>query len=144
MPPRLPYQVRWVDWRGASEPLRHVRRLVFIEEQQVPEALEWDEWDGRCLHVLAQTHAGDPVGTGRLLPDGHIGRMAVLRAWRGQGVGSALLQELLAMAREEGHDVARLNAQTQALAFYERFGFVAEGPEFLDAGIAHRHMRRPL
>jgi predicted GNAT family N-acyltransferase len=117
-----------------------VRRLVFVEEQGVPEELEWDEWDARCVHVLARTSTGEPVGTGRLLPDAHIGRMAVLPRWRRQGVASAMLRELLAVARERGDDVVRLNAQTQAIPFYLRFGFAAQGPEFQDAGIPHRLM----
>jgi predicted GNAT family N-acyltransferase len=140
MPYPLPYRVRRVDWHSAGDLLREVRTIVFIEEQEVPEALEWDEWDAQCAHVLAQTLEGDPIGTGRLLPDGHVGRMAVLRPWRGQGVGSALLRELLAMGRERGYPVVRLKAQVQAMPFYQRFGFLAEGPAFLDAGIPHRLM----
>jgi predicted GNAT family N-acyltransferase len=140
MLPQLGYDVERVDWQSAVEPLRHVRRLVFIDEQKVPEELEWDEWDARCVHVLARTWAGAPVGTGRLLPDAHIGRMAVLPQWRRQGVASAILRELLAIARERGDQVVRLNAQTQAIPFYARFGFLAQGAEFLDAGIPHRLM----
>jgi predicted GNAT family N-acyltransferase len=140
MPHLLPYRVRRVDWHRAGDLLRRVRTIVFIEEQEVPEALEWDEWDAQCAHVLAQTLGGDPIGTGRLLPDGQVGRMAVLRPWRGQGVGGALLRELLAMGRERGYSSMRLNAQVQAMPFYQRFGFVAQGPAFLDAGIPHRLM----
>ena len=117
-----------------------VRRLVFVEEQHVPEVLEWDGLDRDCAHVLAQTSTGEAIGTGRLLADGHIGRMAVVSEWRRRGVGSALLRELMAMAREAGFGEARLNAQTHALPFYLRHGFVVEGPEFADAGIPHRHM----
>jgi predicted GNAT family N-acyltransferase len=134
------YQVRQVDWRSESELPRRVRRAVFIEEQQVPEALEWDEWDERSVHFLAQTPAGEPIGTGRLLPDASIGRMAVMSAWRGQGVGSSLLAALLDLARQRGERVVRLSAQTHAIPFYRRFGFEPEGPEYLDAGIPHRLM----
>jgi predicted GNAT family N-acyltransferase len=137
-PPR--YQVRQVDWRSESELARRVRRAVFVQEQQVPEALEWDEWDERSVHFLAQTPAGEPIGTGRLLPGAFIGRMAVMPAWRGQGVGSALMNALLALARQRGERTVRLSAQTHALPFYARFGFEPEGPEYLDAGIAHRLM----
>jgi predicted GNAT family N-acyltransferase len=140
MLPGFAYYVERVDWQSAAAPLRQVRRLVFVEEQGVPEELEWDEWDARCVHVLARTSTGEPVGTGRLLPDAHIGRMAVLPRWRRQGVASAMLRELLAVARERGDDVVRLNAQTQAIPFYLRFGFAAQGPEFQDAGIPHRLM----
>jgi predicted GNAT family N-acyltransferase len=134
------YQVRQVDWRSESELPRRVRRAVFIEEQQVPEALEWDEWDERSVHFLAQTPAGEPIGTGRLLPDASIGRMAVMAAWRGRGVGSALLGALLAVAQQRGEHTVRLSAQTHAMPFYARFGFQPEGPEYLDAGIPHRLM----
>jgi predicted GNAT family N-acyltransferase len=144
MPAGSAYQVRRADWQRDGELLRGVRRAVFIEEQRVPEALEWDDWDARSVHVLAQAPTGEPIGTGRLLPDGFVGRMAVLREWRAQGVGSALLRELLALAREQGCDAVRLNAQTQAIPFYARFGFEAQGPAFLDADIAHRLMRLPL
>ena len=136
--------VRRVEWRDASEALRAVRKTVFVEEQKVPEELEWDGRDEQCVHVLAQTLAGEAIGTGRLLPDGHIGRMAVLKGWRGRGVGSALLRELICAAREQGHRTIELSAQTHALWFYRRHGFEAHGGEYLDAGIPHRTMRLAL
>jgi predicted GNAT family N-acyltransferase len=134
------YRVRQVDWRTESEPLRRVRRAVFIEEQRVPEALEWDEWDERSVHLLACAEDGEPIGTGRLLPDGSIGRMAVMPAWRGLGVGGTVLAALVALARQRGVATVRLSAQTRAIPFYARFGFEPEGPEYLDAGIVHRLM----
>lgn len=81
------------------------------------------------------------MGTGRLLPDGHIGRMAVLREWRGKGVGALLLRALVELARSRGHTSVRLNAQTQALGFYRRYGFEAVGAQFMEAGIPHLAMR---
>lgn len=140
MTDRPRYRVRQVDWRTESELPRRVRRAVFIEEQHVPEALEWDEWEERSVHLLAHTPDGEAIGTGRLLPDATIGRMAVMPAWRGQGVGGSLLAALLALARERGEQVVRLSAQTHAIPFYARFGFEPEGPEYLDAGIPHRLM----
>jgi predicted GNAT family N-acyltransferase len=134
------FAVRRADWRRDATVLGAIRRTVFVEEQRVPEALEWDGRDEHCQHVLAVARDGTPVGTGRLLPDGHIGRMAVLKAWRGRGVGGAMLAKLVAAARAAGHARAQLNAQTHALGFYARHGFVAEGPEFDDAGIPHRAM----
>lgn len=131
-------------WHDAHESLAAVRRAVFIDEQQVPEALEWDADDAPSLHALAVTAGGVPIGTARLLPDGHIGRMAVLHGWRGRGVGGALLTAMIEAARERGHPRALLNAQVQALPFYRRFGFEAEGGVFLDAGIEHRAMVLPL
>jgi predicted GNAT family N-acyltransferase len=96
------------------------------------------------LHALAFDRAGRLLGTGRLLPDGHVGRMAVLPQARGTGVGSALLAALLQAARARGDREVALSAQTHAIPFYERFGFVAEGEEYDDAGIPHRRMRRAL
>lgn len=127
-------------WHDALESLAAVRRTVFIEEQSVPEALEWDADDAPSLHALAVSREGEPIGTARLLPDGHIGRVAVLRAWRSRGVGGALLSAMIEAARTRGHGRALLNAQVQALPFYRRFGFEVEGGIFLDAGIEHRAM----
>ena len=113
-------------------------------EQGVTAELEWDGIDHQCRHALALDVAGRPIGCARLLPDGHIGRVAVVADWRGRGVGDALLERMIALAREVGHTRVMLNAQTHALAFYARHGFVASGPEFDDAGIAHRAMQRAL
>lgn len=138
------FTVRRVGWNEAGAALRSIRKTVFVDEQSVPEDLEWDGLDDRCIHVLAETESGEAVGTGRLLPDGHIGRMAVLKRWRGKGVGSALLEELVAVAREQGFDRVELSAQTHAIGFYARFGFEAVGAEYMDAGIPHRAMRLAL
>lgn len=138
--PEAGFSIRLASWDAACKPLAAVRRAVFIVEQNVPEALEWDADDAVSLHALASSAAGEAIGTARLLPDGHIGRMAVLREWRGHGVGSALLSSMIEAARAHGHATARLNAQVQALPFYRRFGFEAAGDVFLDAGMAHRAM----
>lgn len=130
-------------WEEAAGDLARVRRRVFIEEQGVPEALEWDEWDAPSLHALVRD-TGEPVATGRLLPDGRIGRMAVLPAWRGRGVGAAVLHRLIDAARARGVGEVVLSAQVQAMPFYAQAGFVAEGPEYDDAGIPHRTMRLRL
>ena len=138
------WAVRPAVWERDDEALRLIRFAVFVVEQHVPEELEWDGIDAACEHAIAEDEAGSPIGVGRLLPDGHIGRMAVLREWRGRGVGGAILERLVALARERGHAVARLNAQTHAMPFYESHGFVAVGDEFDEAGIPHRAMERSL
>jgi predicted GNAT family N-acyltransferase len=143
MKPLPEFSIRPADWHVDSEILRALREEVFIREQSVPVDMEWDEFDEQARHVLAIAD-GVPIGTGRLLPDGHIGRMAVLPKWRGQGVGSALLTTLMDTARELGLSRVMLNAQTQALPFYLRHGFFAEREEFLDAGIPHRRMWRDI
>jgi predicted GNAT family N-acyltransferase len=129
------------DWAQAGPGAELVRRRVFIEEQGVPEALEWDAEDAGTLHALASDAAGRPIGTARLLADGHIRRVAVLPSWRRAGVGRALVMRLVAEAKRRGHGVVRLNAQVAVLGFYARLGFVAHGPVFDDAGIPHRAMR---
>jgi predicted GNAT family N-acyltransferase len=132
------------DWATLGVRAAAIRHDVFVDEQKVPADIELDEFDAVSLHALAFDAAGTAVGTGRLLPDGHVGRMAVLASARGAGVGTALLQALMTAARERGMREVRLNAQTQALGFYRRFGFTPEGDVFDDAGIAHRAMRRSL
>lgn len=141
-----PVTVSLCNWNDPAQQvaLRTVRGEVFQREQGVPEELEWDDLDAVAVHVLARDTFGNAIGCGRLLPDGHIGRVAVLRHWRGKGVGTEIMQVLIALARERGHDELHLNAQTQAVPFYERLGFRAQGEEFLDAGIPHRHMHRRL
>ncbi len=136
--------LREADWACDREILLGIRFAVFVEEQGVPPELEEDAHDPQALHLLAMDADGAAIGTARLLPDGHIGRMAVLRDWRGRGVGSALLRELLAAARRRGLNRVFLNAQCAAMPFYERAGFRAEGPVFDDAGIPHRRMGRML
>lgn len=130
-------ETRWIE--HASE-LSAIRREVFVEEQGVPIALELDALDNAARHLLAVVDGVTPVGTARLLEDGHIGRMAVLCAWRGQGIGTSLLRHAVQLAQADGQS-AFLHAQCSAIPFYERLGFRAEGPVFLDAGIAHRLMR---
>ncbi len=138
------FTVRRVAWSEAWTDLRAVRSAVFIVEQGVPEHEEWDEFDVLSLHVLASDAAQRPIGTGRLLPDGHVGRMAVTKAWRGRGVGAAILASLIEAARERKLARLVLHAQTHALEFYEKFGFRAYGEEFAEVGIAHRAMRLDL
>jgi predicted GNAT family N-acyltransferase len=135
--------VRAADWNVDRGALRAVREQVFVREQAVPIGLERDEFDSLCQHVVAEA-AGQAIGTGRLLPDGRIGRMAVLESWRGRGVGSALLEALLRLARDRGIRRVRLNAQSRSVAFYQRHGFIAEGEEFIEAGIPHRSMWRDV
>lgn len=119
-----------------------VRDAVFVDEQQVPRALERDALDALSRHVLARDAGGRAIGTGRLAPDGKIGRMAVVADWRGRGVGDALLRALLRLADDAGLRATHLHAQLRAIDLYARHGFVAHGPQFVEADIAHRAMRR--
>jgi len=137
-------RIELLDWETARPRAWPLRLAVFVHEQRVPEELEHDEWDARSLHALASDERGRVLGTARLLPDGHIGRMAVAAAARGRGVGSVLLQSLLAAAARRGHTEVQLHAQVSAQPFYARHGFEAIGAPFMEAGIEHRTMRRPV
>ena len=138
------FAVRVVDWARDADKLRAIRLAVFVVEQNIPEELEWDAFDAQSVHAIAEDAQGGPVGCGRLLPDGHIGRMAVISDWRGRGVGAALLVRLIELARARGDARVLLNAQTQAMPFYARFEFVPVGAEYEEAGIAHWTMERSL
>ena len=138
------YGVREVSWEQHGPRLSAIRRRVFVQEQGVAEALEWDGLDRSCRHVMAETAAGEAIGTGRLLPDGHIGRMAVLPQWRRRGVGSDLLAELVAMARRRGDELVVLHAQTYVIDFYRRAGFEVASAPFMEAGIPHVIMQMRL
>lgn len=131
------------DWGQAEARVMPLRIEVFVREQGVPADMELDEFDPVSLHAVCESD-GRVIGTGRLLPDGHIGRLAVAHDWRGQGVGGRILQALVAEAARRGLAEVVLHAQVQAEAFYLRHGFMAEGPVFDEAGIAHRRMRRGL
>ena len=136
-------QLRTASWSRDRDTLRALREQVFIIEQQVPREIEWDGRDEDALHVLG-TLDGVPVACGRLLPEGKIGRMAVLAQHRGRGYGAAVLQALADAAREQGLSEVYLHAQQHAAEFYRRAGFEPEGEPFKEAGIAHIAMRRQL
>ena len=138
------FRVEPADYATDFKDLRTIREPVFVEEQQVPLEEEWDELDPACHHVVARDHSHRPIGTGRLTPQHKIGRMAVLREWRGKGVGEALLLALVDKARELGLRQVSLNAQVGALGFYEKFGFLPYGERFMEAGIEHQAMRLEL
>lgn len=132
--------LRFGDWAAMQADAKPIRMEVFVREQNVPAELEMDDNDAVCLHAVAYDASGAPLGTGRLLPDGHIGRMAVLRSARGSGVGGAILQGLMAKARERGDGKVVLSAQTHAAEFYLAHGFAMAGDVFYEAGIPHIEM----
>ncbi len=128
------------DWGSLREHAQALRVEVFVVEQGVPIELEWDEADEVSIHAVAYDEDGQPVATGRLLPDGHVGRMAVRKSARGLGIGSRVLQALLAEAQRLGYKALVLHAQTHAVGFYLQHGFALQGEEFIEAGILHRQM----
>lgn len=131
------YQVDFQD-------IQYVRNAVFVVEQQISPEIEFDELDPLCQHVIARDSQSRPIGTGRLTEAGQIGRMAVLHDWRGQGVGRSLLLTLIEKARRLGLAQVTAHAQSAALGFYQKFGFIQEGVAFMVAGIPHQAMRLPL
>ena len=138
------FTVEPIDYEAGLADLRLVRESVFVREQGVPLALEWDELDPLCKHVIARDAGGDAIGTGRLTPRHTIGRMAVLPGWRGRGVGDAMLHALMDQARALGWQDLSLHAQASAIEFYARHGFLPVGDRFEEAGIDHQSMRRLL
>lgn len=138
------FHVETADYAVQHALLHGVRHAVFVGEQKVPAELEIDDLDPLSDHALALDADGRAIGAGRLTPDRRIGRMAVLPGWRGKGVGEALLQVLLAIARQRQWGEVSLHAQLHARDFYARNGFLPEGAEFEEAGIRHQTMRRRL
>jgi len=136
-------RIELLPWEKARAHASPIRFSVFVEEQGVPREIELDEHDPVCVHAVV-FEEGRAVATGRLLPDGHIGRMAVLKAWRGRGIGAAVLNALIEAALERGHREVVLSAQVHAVPFYRAHGFVPVGGEYLEAGIAHQAMKRAL
>lgn len=128
------------SWQNDSEALAAIRRWVFIEEQHVPEPLEWDGLDENAAHFIAYNPAGHAIGCARVLAQGHIGRMAVLPAWRRQGVGLALLQACVRYCQQLGWNKLQLSAQIHAIPLYQKVGFTVTSKAYLDAGILHQDM----
>lgn len=136
-------RVREAIWPADARELERIRSAVFVMEQGVPRDIEWDGRDENAAHAIAELE-GTAIGCGRLLPDGRIGRLAVIAQYRGEGVGAELLQCLLDIARQRGQKELYLHAQADAVAFYERAGFTARGEPFQEAGITHRDMHLSL
>lgn len=140
----MDYQLNITTWKKDKIALSMVRREVFIDEQSVPEELEWDEDDDSCTHVLVCDKHNTPIATGRMKADGHIGRMAVLKKYRKSGIGTRILKELLKSAATQNLKLVYLHAQLTAIPFYEKQGFEICSEEFMDAGIAHKTMQLAL
>lgn len=140
------FTIELADWANPAdrEACRAIREQVFIVEQNVPRTEDEDEFDATARHVLARDAGGNPIATGRLATTAMIGRMAVLKDWRGKDVGSAILATLLDAARTLGYSAVELHAQASAVPFYEKLGFARYGEEFEECAIKHWHMRMEL
>jgi predicted GNAT family N-acyltransferase len=135
-----PFTVSLITWHDGEPLLKSIRESVFIVEQGVPAELEWDGLDGGARHALAISHQGNAIGCGRILSNGHIGRISVLPQWRKQKVGTAIVEALLAYARNHEYQNIDVDAQTHAMPFYRKFGFAEHGDVFMDAGLPHIKM----
>ena len=131
------FELVLTDWQTSRERLEAIRRKVFILEQKIDEADEFDDADANSSHVLVFSEKRDAVGTGRIEPNGKIARLAVIAEYRGQGVGSAMLTRLVEEARKKGFGQVFLHAQTHALKFYKKFCFVSDEEIFSEGGIPH-------
>ena len=134
------WHVTQVRWQYAQEALIKIRTQVFIEEQKVPIALEWDGLDDEAQHLIAINDAQQTIGCARILAQGSIGRMAVLKPWRNQGVGTAILKTALVYIASQGWPLASLSAQVHAISYYQKHGFKVVSEPYLDAGILHQDM----
>jgi len=133
-----------MSWEQAQPVAGPLRFAIFVGEQNVPSGIELDDLDASCVHAVAFDVDGKAIGTGRLLPDGVIGRMAVNKEWRRRGIGAEILKALIGEARKRGQTEAVISAQLQAAEFYREQGFVAEGKVYEEAGILHQKMRLKL
>lgn len=133
-----------VTWETYAASLKAVREEVFIKEQHVPIELEWDSMDETALHLLAFNDAGEAIGCARLISGGVMGRMAVLKPWRGLGVGRALLARAFLLYAQQSIKIITLSAQLHAIPFYEKAGFKTCSQPYLDAGIMHVDMQLSL
>lgn len=136
-------KIHITSWQKDKEVLANIRHHIFIEEQNVPEELEWDEHDNSSTHFFV-TSDDRVIAVARLKTDGQIGRMGVLAEYRRQGIGSKLLNFVLQFAASRNLDKVYLHAQTQAIAFYQEHGFIAQGDVFFEANIPHREMLKKI
>lgn len=135
--------IKQVSWQQAEAHLRQVRTIVFIQEQSVTPEFEWDEIDSTAVHLLAM-HKEEAIGCLRIIHHEKIGRMAVLKPWRGMGVGNRLLEEAINICRQQGSRQIVLSAQTHAIHFYQQAGFEITSGEYTDVHIPHVDMRLTL
>jgi predicted GNAT family N-acyltransferase len=135
------FNIEIVTWASHERHLRLVREQVFIVEQNVPTWVEWDEHDKTATHLLAYDAERRPIGCARLLETGRVGRMGVFKAWRGCGVGRALLDKAITIFKEKGFSKVTLSSQTHAIQFYEKAGFCVISEAYIDVNIWHVDMQ---
>lgn len=137
------YQVKQGIWDQLQQDTKLIRTLVFIQEQGIAEADEWDEQDAISQHFVVYDQ-DQPIATARLLQNNSVGRVAVLKAYRGQGLGQMIMQEILAYARQQQRKFLHLSSQVHAISFYEQLGFAVQGEAYDECGIPHIEMIMPI
>ena len=137
-------EVRMGSWADLGRLAAELRTAVFVHEQGIPAELEWDAFDANCRHAVVCNRLGQAVACGRLLPDGHIGRVAVAQALRGSQAGRLVMKSLMDEARAVGHDQVEISAQSAVAGFYRKLGFASVGEPYEEAGISHIRMRAAL
>ena len=135
------FYIKQVTWASHEAELRLVREQVFIVEQNVPIWVEWDAHDASAIHLLAYDKNQQPIGCARILDIGRIGRMGVFKAWRGHGVGQALLDKAIAICKQKAFKQISLSSQTHAIKFYEKAGFTIASEAYIDVNIWHVDMQ---
>ncbi|ENX53136.1 MULTISPECIES: GNAT family N-acetyltransferase [Acinetobacter] len=136
------YQVKQGNWDQLQQDAKLIRTLVFIQEQGIAEADEWDEQDAISQHFVIYDQ-DQPIATGRLLQNNSVGRVAVLKAYRGQGLGQMIMLDIIAFAKQQERAFLHLSSQVHAMSFYQQLGFVVQGDEYDECGIPHIEMRMP-
>ncbi len=137
------FQILSGKWAQFEQAAKLIREQVFIQEQHIAPEDEWDAEDAASLHFIVYDQA-QPIATARLMNSNSIGRVAVLKAYRGKGIGKLLMEAVISQARIERREFLKLSSQVHAISFYAGLGFAAEGGEYLDCGIAHIDMRMKL
>jgi len=137
------YQVKQGNWDQLQQDAKLIRTLVFIQEQGITESDEWDEQDAISQHFVIYDQ-DQPIATARLLQNNSVGRVAVLKAYRGQGLGQMIMLDIIAFAKQQERAFLHLSSQVHAMSFYQQLGFVVQGDEYDESGIPHIEMRMPL
>jgi len=133
-------RIQTTSFEASEADISSIRDTVFCLEQNIPRDIEWDGEDSEFTHVIAYGENNTPIGTGRIKSDGKIGRLAILKDLRGQGIGERILMSLIDVARDKGLKQVYLHAQIQAESFYSNRGFQKDGAEFIEANIRHVKM----
>ncbi|WP_139852983.1 GNAT family N-acetyltransferase [Acinetobacter pullicarnis] len=127
------------DWHSLQQHAQHIRELVFILEQDIAPEDEWDDQDPISTHFVVYD-ADQPIATARLLSNDHVGRVAVLKEYRSKGIGKLVMQEIIALAKQQQRKELILSSQVHATQFYSGLGFAVQGESYLDCGIPHVDM----